>query len=115
MHILIIGAAGMVGRKITAAILADPAIAGRAVTRLSLADMITPNAPDWPDGSVSAQAVDLGDPTAPARLIADRPDVIIHLAAVVSGEAETDFDKGYSVNVDGTRALLEAVRHAGDA
>ncbi len=113
MHILIIGAAGMVGRKITAAILADPAIGGRTVTALSLVDVTAPQAPDWPIGRVSAKAVDLGDPAAPAQLIADRPDVIIHLAAVVSGDAEMHFDKGYRVNVDGTRALLDAIRHTG--
>ena len=45
-----------------------------------------------------------------SRLVADRPDVIFHLAAVVSGEAETDFDKGYRINLDGTRALFEAIR-----
>ena len=39
---------------------------------------------------------------------------IFHLAGVVSGEAELDFDKGYHVNLDGTRALLEAVRATGD-
>src|SRR5262249_3423960 len=43
------------------------------------------------------------------------PDVIFHLAAVVSGEAEADFDKGYRVNVDGMRSLLEAVRSEGYA
>ena len=43
-------------------------------------------------------------------LIVGRPDVIFHLAAVVSGEAEADFDYGYRVNLDGTRALLEAIR-----
>ncbi len=37
--------------------------------------------------------------------------MIFHLAGVVSGEAETDFEKGYHVNLDGTRALLEAIRH----
>ncbi|MEO1222981.1 MAG: D-erythronate dehydrogenase [Pseudomonadota bacterium] len=115
MHILIIGAAGMLGRKITAAILADPTIGGRTVTALSLVDLIAPQAPDWPTGRVSAKAADLGDPAAPAELIEDRPDVIIHLAAVVSADAEVHFDKGYRVNVDGTRALLEAIRHAGDA
>ena len=36
--------------------------------------------------------------------------VIVHLAAVVSGEAEADFEKGYAVNFDGTRALFEAIR-----
>ena len=48
-----------------------------------------------------------------AKLVADKPDVIFHLAAIVSGEAEQDFDKGYRINMDGTRSLLEAVRHAG--
>jgi D-erythronate 2-dehydrogenase len=42
--------------------------------------------------------------------VVDRPDVIFHLAAVVSGEAEADFEKGYRVNLDGTRNLLEAIR-----
>jgi D-erythronate 2-dehydrogenase len=48
-----------------------------------------------------------------AKLVADRPDVIFHLAAIVSGEAEQDFDKGYRINLDGTRALLEAARAGG--
>jgi nucleoside-diphosphate-sugar epimerase len=49
------------------------------------------------------------------KLVAERPEVIFHLAAIVSGEAEADFDKGYRINLDGTRLLLEAVRHAGYA
>ena len=57
-------------------------------------------------------AADLADPGAAQRLVEGRPDVIVHLAAVVSGEAEADFDKGYRVNLDGTRALLEAIRAA---
>jgi len=48
------------------------------------------------------------------KLVADRPEVVFHLAAIVSGEAEQDFDKGYRINMDGTRSLLEAVRHAGN-
>ena len=47
------------------------------------------------------------------KLLADKPDVIFHLAAIVSGEAEQDFDKGYRINMDGTRSVLEAVRKAG--
>ena len=46
--------------------------------------------------------------------MADRPDIIFHLAAIVSGEAEQDFDKGYRINMDGTRLLLEAIRAAGN-
>ncbi len=45
-------------------------------------------------------------------MVAGRPDLIFHLAAIVSGEAEADFDKGYRVNLDATRNLLEAIRAA---
>jgi D-erythronate 2-dehydrogenase len=55
---------------------------------------------------------DLAAPGEAARLIAQRPDLIFHLAGVVSGEAELDFDKGYHVNLDGTQALLAAIRAA---
>ena len=53
---------------------------------------------------------DLSDPGVADELVADRPDVIFHLAAVVSGEAEAEFEKGYRVNLDGTRSLFEAIR-----
>jgi nucleoside-diphosphate-sugar epimerase len=56
---------------------------------------------------------DLSAPGAAEALIAGRPELIFHLAAVVSGEAEADFDKGYRVNLDGTRHLFEAIRRAG--
>jgi nucleoside-diphosphate-sugar epimerase len=46
-------------------------------------------------------------------LVAGRPDLILHLAAIVSGEAEADFEKGYRINLDGTRLLFEAIRLAG--
>src|SRR5438105_2785123 len=59
-------------------------------------------------------AADLAAPGEAGKAIADRPDTIFHLAGVVSGEAELDFDKGYRVNLDGTRALLEAIRATGD-
>ena len=56
---------------------------------------------------------DLSAPGAAEALVAGRPDLIFHLAAVVSGEAEADFEKGYRVNLDGTRRLFEAVRQTG--
>ncbi len=52
-------------------------------------------------------------PAAAAPLIAEPPEVIFHLAAIVSGEAEAEFDKGYRINLDGTRYLIDAIRHAG--
>ncbi|MES2145679.1 MAG: D-erythronate dehydrogenase [Pseudomonadota bacterium] len=104
MHILILGAAGMIGRKLTAAIAAG----GLPTNRLTLADVTAPTPPDAIP--TTALAVNLANPGIATRLVADRPDLIFHLAAVVSGEAEVDFDKGYAVNLDASRALLEAIR-----
>jgi len=57
---------------------------------------------------------DVSVPGEADKLVAKRPDVIFHLAAIVSGEAESDFEKGYRINLDGTRHLFEAVRKVGD-
>lgn len=112
MHIAIIGAAGMIGRKLTARLVTDGRLAGQAINRLSLADVITPAAPEGFTGHVETSAVDVSAPGQAARIVASRPDVVFHLAAIVSGEAELDFEKGYGINLEGTRALLEAIRAA---
>ena len=112
MHIAIIGAAGMIGRKLTARLVADGRLAGQAINRLSLVDVITPAAPEGFTGRVETSAVDVSAPGQAARIVASRPDVVFHLAAIVSGEAELDFEKGYGINLEGTRALLEAIRAA---
>jgi len=113
VEVLILGAAGMVGRKLSAAIARDGAIGGTEVTGLILADRIAPDAPEGFAGKATNVACDIADPTRSAALVAHRPQVIFHLAAIVSGEAETDFDKGYRVNLDGTRHLFEAIRAEG--
>jgi nucleoside-diphosphate-sugar epimerase len=112
MHILILGAAGMLGRKIAAA-LCTTSQPGLPVTRLTLADVVEPVARPFA-GRIETVALDFASPGAAGRLLAGRPDIIIHLAAVVSAEAEADFDKGYAVNLDASRALLEAVRQMPD-
>lgn len=112
MNILIVGAAGMLGRKLVAAMLKKGEMRGEPIERLTLADISEPEAPPFA-GEVETVAADLSEPGVAARLIETRPDLIFHLAAIVSGEAETDFEKGYRVNLDGTRALFEAIRHAG--
>jgi nucleoside-diphosphate-sugar epimerase len=112
MRVLIIGAAGMLGRKLAQAVAAR-GVAGRAVTHLDLADVIAPPVPEGFAGQVRVMAVDIAAPGTAAALVADRPQVIFHLAAIVSGEAEADFDKGYAVNLDATRWLFDAVRLAG--
>ena len=109
MHVLIVGAAGMIGRKLTDRLVADGNVGGRGIERLTLVDVVAPASPDGQAETVSA---DLAAPGEAERLIENRPDLVVHLAAVVSGEAESDFEKGYRVNLDGTRALLEAVRAA---
>ena len=101
MHILILGAAGMLGRKLTTA------ITGGALpfSRLTLADVVAPP----PVAGATVLAVNLADPGAAATLLKDRPGLIFHLAAVVSGEAEADLAKGYAVNLDASRALFDAI------
>lgn len=111
MHVLITGAAGMIGRKLAESIAGNGAIKGRKVTRMSLADVVEPVAPEGFDGDVALMVTDLATPGAADDLVAGEPDVIFHLAAIVSGEAEADFEKGYLVNLDGTRALFDAIRH----
>ena len=110
MHILITGAAGMIGRKLTARLVKDGRLNGQAIDRLTLIDVAAPEPPTGFSGRAELVTADLSAPGAAAKAAAQRPDVIFHLAGVVSGEAETDFEKGYRVNLDGTRALLEAVR-----
>ncbi|MEO8758915.1 MAG: NAD-dependent epimerase/dehydratase family protein, partial [Devosia sp.] len=112
MHILIIGAAGMVGRKLTDALVKTVELGGKPIERLTLSDIIAPTAPKF-SGAVETIAADLSAPGMAATLAARRPDVIFHLAAIVSGEAEADFEKGYRINLDGTRYLLEAIRLEG--
>jgi D-erythronate 2-dehydrogenase len=99
-NILIIGAAGMIGRKLSARLQKDGA------GELMLHDVVSAG----PGALVS----DLSAPGEAEKLVAARPDLIFHLAAIVSGEAEADFEKGYRINLDGTRRLFEAVRKVGN-
>jgi nucleoside-diphosphate-sugar epimerase len=109
MHILIFGAAGMVGRKLTERLAKDGRLGGREIRRATL-----PQAPPSAPFEVRTVASDFAVPGEAEKLVAERPDVIFHLAAIVSGEAEMDFDKGYRINLDGTRYLFDAVRLIGD-
>jgi nucleoside-diphosphate-sugar epimerase len=111
MHILVTGAAGMIGRKLTERLSTDGALHGVAIDRLTLTDVVPASAPA--SAPVEIVTDDLSTPGAAEKLVARRPDVIFHTAGVVSAEAELDFDKGYRSNLDGMLALLEAVRKAG--
>ena len=110
MHVLITGGAGMLGRKLAQRLIQDRRIGEQEITKLTLADITTPKGLPKFEGAHAEHAMDMGDPGSAETLIQQRPDFIFHLAAVVSGEAEADFEKGYRVNLDSTRYLLEAIR-----
>jgi len=112
MHILIIGAAGMVGRKLAARLAKDGNLDGRAIEAMTLIDVVTPEVPAGFTGKAVLESGDVSAAGEAERIVAKRPDVIFHLAAIVSGEAELDFDKGYRINLDGTRHLFDAIRVA---
>src|ERR1700689_4390977 len=114
MHILITGAAGMIGRKLVARLVAAGALNGKPIDKLTLIDVSAPPTPQGFTGGVESSAADISDATAARAGVAGRPDVIFHIAAVVSGGAERDFEKGAHVNLDGSRALIEAIRPRGE-
>ena len=113
MRVLIIGGAGMIGRKLAERLVRDGELGGKAISGLTLHDVVPAEIPAGAKVPVKILTGDLPAVGEAQKLLADRPDTIFHLAAVVSGEAEQDFDKGYRINLDGTRNLLEAVRQAG--
>lgn len=113
MRILITGAAGMIGRKLTARLAEAGELAGRKITALDLHDIVPADAVPMPGAEVAVHVGDLAEAGAASALVASGPDVIFHLAGVVSGEAEANFNLGYAVNLDGTRSLFDAVRLSG--
>ncbi|MBN9274130.1 MAG: SDR family oxidoreductase, partial [Mesorhizobium sp.] len=115
MRILVTGAAGMVGRKLIERLAHDGTLWGRRITALDLHDIVPAQKPGIDGAEVNIHASDLAREGVAEQLAAARPDVVFHLAGVVSGEAEANFELGYRVNLDGTRGLFDAVRLAGHA
>ncbi|QRG07671.1 SDR family oxidoreductase [Xanthobacter dioxanivorans] len=109
MYVLVIGGAGMVGRKLIERLARDGRLGDKAITRLTAHDVVVPRPPEAPF-PIDTRVSDISVPGEAAALVAERPDVIFHLAAIVSGEAEADFEKGNRINLDGTRHLFDAVR-----
>jgi nucleoside-diphosphate-sugar epimerase len=114
VRILVTGAAGMIGRKLAARLAQDGRVGSTPIAHLRLVDAVLPSAPEAPFPVEQVEG-DLGRPQLIDTVVDDRPDVIFHLAAVLSGEAEADFEKGYHVNVDAFRSLLESIRLAGES
>src|SRR4029077_21138485 len=103
----------MVGRKLTERLLRDGRLGKQDITKMTLQDVVAPAKPANASIPINVVAADFAVAGAAAPLIAERPGVIFHLAAIVSGEAEAEFDKGYRINLDGTRHLIDAIRAIG--
>ncbi len=110
VRILIVGGAGMLGRRLSAFLAGEGSLGGEPISHLSLVDVVQPEQDFRADFGVTTVVADLAVDGVARDLVSGRPDVIFHLAAVVSGEAEADLEKGYRVNLDGTRFLLDGVR-----
>lgn len=110
MHVLITGAAGFLGQRLTQALVERGELNGQPLTRLTLIDQVEAVAPAGTSFESVSRAVDIAAPGALDASLDERPDVIFHLAAVVSSAAEADLDLGMTVNFEATRALLEGCR-----
>jgi nucleoside-diphosphate-sugar epimerase len=102
MKILITGGGGFIGSRLAAALKAKHPDA-----RIRLLDMAFP---PGLEKKFECIAGDVASPEVIGKALGTDTDSVFHLAAVVSGGAEADFDLGYRVNLDGTRELLEACR-----
>ncbi|WP_324020297.1 D-erythronate dehydrogenase [Aeromonas hydrophila] len=106
MQIIITGGGGFLGQKLARALLHS----SLPFSELLLVDIQAP--PALADSRVRCLQADLTAPGVAESLISERTTVVYHLAAIVSSHAEQDFDLGWQVNLDTTRSLLEACRHA---
>jgi D-erythronate 2-dehydrogenase len=112
MRIVITGGCGFLGRRVAIRLLERGSALG-AVDELVLFDNAAPALPLPEDKRVRLVTGDIADRDTVARLIAPGTQAVFHLAAIVSGEAEADTELGYRVNLDGTRAVLDACRALG--
>ena len=110
MKIAITGGAGLLGSRLARHLAMSGKLGGRQIGGLTLHDVVEGS--ELPDAPfpVTVMTGDLSAPGEADRIVGGRPDVIFHLAAIVSGEAEQEFDKGYRINLDGTHRLYESVR-----
>lgn len=107
MKISILGGGGFLGRKIAERLAREGTYAGRKIESLTLFDMFEPPAPDapFPVTTLAGDVVELPEAAVPIGT-----DVVFHLAAVVSAQAEADYDLGRRVNLRGTDAVVDACR-----
>ena len=113
MKILIMGGAGMIGQKLLNLILNKRELRNQKISEITLFDII--NAPHPADTSIPiiTKTGDISNSTVSNDLVSSEPDIIFHLAAIVSGQAEQEFDLGWNINAKGSWGLFDAIRHKG--
>ena len=111
MKILITGGAGFLGQRLARRLLDRNELNGQPVTELVLLDVVGAN--DFGDKRVRVETGDIADRSVLERVIDTDTQAIFHLAAIVSGQAEADFDLGMRINLDASRLLLEVCRALG--
>src|ERR1051325_1199635 len=114
MRIVITGGCGVLGRRVAIRLL-EQGSAWASVDELVLFDNAASALPLPGDRRIKLVTGDIADHDTVRALIAPGTDAVFHLAAIVSGQAEADTDLGYRVNLDGTRAVLDACRALGTA
>ncbi|KAA0018593.1 SDR family oxidoreductase [Salinicola corii] len=108
MHVIVTGGAGFLGARLIQRLLDEGApIDGERITRVTSIDLA---ACPVADDRVESLTGDIADPALIAKALGDDTGAVCHLAAVVSAQAEADFELGMRVNLDATRTLLEACR-----
>ena len=114
MKILIMGGAGMIGQKLLNLILKKEEINNEKISEITLFDIIDAPYPQDTNILINSTSGDISDEKVSKNLISSRPDIIFHLAAIVSGQAEQEFDLGWNINAKGSWGLFEAIRQQGE-
>lgn len=104
----------MIGRKLVERLVAEKRLGGQPIEAMTLVDVVDSPVPDGAPKDTKSIVADFSEKGVANTLIQDRPDVVFHLAAIVSGDAEANFEKGYRINFNGSWALLEAIRQEGE-
>ena len=111
---MILGAAGMIGQKLVKKLIDLTSLNEVKINKLILFDIVNAPHPEIDEMCFLIKSGDLSKKTVCSDLISEKPDVIFHLAAVVSGQAEKEFDLGWNVNAKGSWNLFESIRSIGN-
>ncbi len=110
MKVLVTGGNGFLGQRLVKALVGRGELCGEAIDAITVADVAPPQRALSDDPRITSVLGDFSEPGAAQRLLGDDTGAVFHLAAIVSGQAETDFELGMRINADGTRRLLDACR-----